>query len=83
MEEERRLCYVAITRAKKHIYLTRAYNRLYFGSRQSNLPSRFLLEIPQELMESVGYQTSPFKTDEGIDEFLDELEQDRMNFSWE
>jgi len=83
MEEERRLCYVAITRAKQQVYLTRAYNRMYFGTRQSNLPSRFLLEIPQELMENVGYYTDPYKNTKGVDDFLDNLELDRMNFSWE
>jgi len=83
MEEERRLCYVAITRAKSQVYLTRAYNRLYFGSRQSNLPSRFLTEIPGELLESVGYITSTYKTDSSTEDFLDNLEVDRMNFKWE
>ena len=83
MEEERRLCYVAITRAKKQVYLTRAYNRMYFGTRQSNLPSRFLLEIPQELMENVGYYTDSYKSNQNVDDFLDNLELNRMNFSWE
>lgn len=83
MEEERRLCYVAITRAKQAVYLTRAYNRMYFGSRQSNLPSRFLSEIPQELVENIGYQTDPQKSAQDVDEYLDKLELDRMNFSWE
>jgi len=83
MEEERRLCYVALTRAKQSVYLTRAYNRMYFGTRQSNLPSRFLLEIPQGLMENVGYYTEPYKKGVGTDEFLDDLELNRMNFSWE
>jgi len=83
MEEERRLCYVALTRAKQMVYLTRANNRMYFGSRQANLPSRFLTEIPQELMENIGYYTEPYKTGKDTDEFLDDLELDRMNFSWE
>jgi len=83
MEEERRLCYVAITRAKQQVYLTRAYNRMYFGTRQCNLPSRFLLEIPQELMENVGYYTEPYKNNKEVDDFLDNLEVNRMNFSWE
>jgi DNA helicase-2/ATP-dependent DNA helicase PcrA len=86
IEEERRLCYVAITRAKKNIYLTRAYNRMYFGSRQSNMASRFLTEIPQELMEFVGERPGSRRvgrSKKDIDEFLDDLEVDRMNFSWE
>lgn len=83
IEEERRLCYVAITRAKKSVYLTKAYNRMYFGTRQSNLPSRFLSEIPEELLENVGYNRGPYVNRKDIDDFLDELEVNRTNFSWE
>lgn len=50
MEEERRLCYVAITRAKKQLFLTYARQRLYFGQRQQGTPSRFLAEIPINLV---------------------------------
>lgn len=53
LEEERRLCYVGITRAKERIYLTYARRRLYFGQRTSNMPSRFLMDIPQELLQLV------------------------------
>lgn len=53
LEEERRLCYVGITRAKERIYLTYARRRLYFGQRTSNLPSRFLMDIPQDLLQLV------------------------------
>ena len=49
LEEERRLCYVAITRAKEKLYLTYATQRLYFGQRNSNDVSRFILEIPDYL----------------------------------
>jgi DNA helicase-2/ATP-dependent DNA helicase PcrA len=51
MEEERRLAYVGITRAERRLYLTRAYSRTLFGRTNSNPPSRFLSEIPQELLE--------------------------------
>jgi len=51
LEEERRLCYVGITRAKKHLYLTRAWTRTMWGSANYNGPSRFLAEIPEQLME--------------------------------
>lgn len=54
LEEERRLCYVAITRAMNILYMTNAKTRLYFGNWQSNIPSRFLSEIPQELIDYVG-----------------------------
>ena len=49
MEEERRLCYVGITRARERLYLTHAWCRSLWGSTQYNPPSRFLKEIPEEL----------------------------------
>lgn len=49
MEEERRLAYVAITRAKKRLYITNAYTRMLYGMTNRNIPSRFLKEIPEEL----------------------------------
>ncbi len=54
IEEERRLCYVGITRARERLYLTHAWNRMLFGSYQDCIPSRFLKEIPDELLEDVG-----------------------------
>lgn len=48
LDEERRLCYVAITRAQNRVYFTWARNRLYFGNRVSSEVSRFLREIPEE-----------------------------------
>ena len=50
LEEERRLAYVGITRAEERLYLTHAWSRMLFGSTQYNPPSRFLDEIPDELM---------------------------------
>ena len=52
MEEERRLCYVGITRAQRRVFLTRAQTRMLYGEMQMNRPSRFLAEIPAELLES-------------------------------
>jgi DNA helicase-2/ATP-dependent DNA helicase PcrA len=49
LEEERRLCYVGITRAKQKLFLTFAARRLYFGQRNSNMVSRFVLDIPENL----------------------------------
>jgi DNA helicase-2/ATP-dependent DNA helicase PcrA len=49
MEEERRLCYVGITRAKQRLYLVRAFRRSSLGSTLVNLPSRFLSDIPPHL----------------------------------
>ncbi len=54
MEEERRLCYVGITRARERLYLTHTWTRLMFGSVKDSIPSRFLKEIPAELIEEVG-----------------------------
>ncbi|TSC53287.1 MAG: DNA helicase II / ATP-dependent DNA helicase PcrA [Microgenomates group bacterium LiPW_16] len=51
LEEERRLCYVGITRAKEKVYLTYAKRRLFFGQRSSNMISRFISDIPEELLE--------------------------------
>lgn len=51
LEEERRLCYVGITRAKKYLFLTCANKRTIFGSTSYNPPSRFLKEIPKDLLE--------------------------------
>lgn len=53
LEEERRLAYVGMTRAKDLLFLTYAGKRLYFGQKTSNPPSRFLIDIPDELLESV------------------------------
>ncbi|MFH1841137.1 MAG: UvrD-helicase domain-containing protein [Candidatus Shapirobacteria bacterium] len=53
LEEERRLCYVGLTRAKENLYLSYARRRLYFGRRQSNPPSRFLADLPPSLIEFV------------------------------
>src|SRR3989338_9124577 len=51
LEEERRLCYVAITRAKDQLILTHAKYRSIFGSTQTNLPSRFIHEMPQDILK--------------------------------
>ena len=61
MEEERRLAYVAITRAKKTLTVTNAYMRMLFGSTNRNMPSRFLKEIPEELCSFEGYRRSSAK----------------------
>lgn len=52
LEEERRLCYVAITRAKDNLYLTHANHRLFFGSRTQNMISRFLGDIPEDILHA-------------------------------
>lgn len=67
MEEERRLAYVGITRAKEQLYLTYANSRLYFGERISNPPSRFIVDIPENLLESTGGNSFSFKDDLKLD----------------
>jgi DNA helicase-2/ATP-dependent DNA helicase PcrA len=54
LEEERRLCYVGITRAQRRLALTNAWSRQLFGSTHYNPPSRFLKEIPEHLLHETG-----------------------------
>ena len=72
LEEERRLMYVGITRAKEKLYLTYARQRLYFGQRNSNLVSRFLADIPESLITA----NSIFKDSE---EFSDNVSSDSLD----
>jgi DNA helicase-2/ATP-dependent DNA helicase PcrA len=51
LDEERRLCYVGITRAKRELYVTYARERSLYGQRDWNVPSRFIAEIPDELTD--------------------------------
>ena len=53
LEEERRLCYVGITRAKEILYLTNAKERMLYGKIQNYTPSKFLQEIPEELLQEL------------------------------
>lgn len=55
IEEERRLAYVAITRAKKNLTVTNTQSRMLFGSTARNMPSRFLKEIPEEFCVQTGF----------------------------
>ena len=54
IEEERRLAYVGITRAKRNLYISHANLRMLFGTTSRNLPSRFLVEVPEALIERTG-----------------------------
>lgn len=67
MEEERRLCYVGMTRARERLYLLNARRRYLYGQEQCNPPSRFLKDIPPELLEeprllASAADSSPFAT---------------------
>ncbi len=94
LEEERRLCYVALTRAKEKVYLTYTSSRMYFGNIQTNLPSRFLSEIPDSLVEYINEGGSNSSRNRNsfnrrelpsysVDRFVDDLDYDRTSFSWE
>jgi DNA helicase II / ATP-dependent DNA helicase PcrA len=65
LEEERRLCYVGITRARRHLYLSHAWVRTLWGQTQHNIPSRFLAEVPSELIHDVGLVTGSRHGSEG------------------
>ncbi|MDQ3644070.1 MAG: ATP-dependent DNA helicase PcrA, partial [Actinomycetota bacterium] len=52
IEEERRLCYVGVTRARRELFLTHARTRALYGGREWNVPSRFLGEIPADLTDA-------------------------------
>ncbi|MBQ9024225.1 MAG: UvrD-helicase domain-containing protein [Bacilli bacterium] len=67
MEEERRLCYVAITRAKKKLYLVNARSRILYGKVSSNIPSRFVSEIGNEYLETIGKKDDFIKPKQKID----------------
>jgi len=67
LEEERRLAYVGITRAKETLYLTYATSRLYFGERISNPPSRFISDIPENLIENLGVNSFSMTDDLKLD----------------
>ena len=74
LEEERRLCYVGITRAKENLFLTCSKQRTIFGSTSYNPVSRFLSEIPEELLD--GHEEAFGKTNNKTDMFKD------SNYSW-
>ena len=73
MEEERRLCYVAITRAKQTLTITHAKQRMLYGRTSAALPSRFLREIPEDCMVKKGgyrrVQESSFGFDSGYSSY--------------
>ena len=75
LEEERRLCYVGITRAKEHLYLTCSKQRTIFGSTSYNPVSRFLKEIPEDLLE--GYKDVFGDEDNNKNEMFKD-----SNYSW-
>lgn len=67
LEEERRLCYVGMTRAKEKLFLTYARRRLFFGQRSSNTISRFILELPENV---INQNLHIIQKDPDVPEFL-------------
>ncbi len=67
MEEERRLCYVGMTRAKEELYMLHAHSRMLYGGQQHNVPSRFLSEISAENVEETSSyaQSNPYSWQSG------------------
>ena len=79
LEEERRLAYVGITRAKEILYLSYANSRLYFGERISNPPSRFIMDIPENLLENLS--EGSFDSFSGVDDLkLDSVDDIKGTF---
>ena len=60
LEEERRLCYVGITRARQKLYMAHAQMRRQYGSENYCMPSRFLSEIPKDVVEEIGFNPKNF-----------------------
>jgi DNA helicase-2/ATP-dependent DNA helicase PcrA len=71
LEEERRLCYVGITRAKQQLHMTFCRQRMLFGSTQSNPPSRFLFEIPESLVAFSPLNNTRQKSYDEFDDFIE------------
>jgi DNA helicase-2/ATP-dependent DNA helicase PcrA len=67
LEEERRLCYVAVTRAKEKLFILLAKWRTIFGSRMTNIPSRFLFEMPEHLLTWQKIEPERWGNDDSID----------------
>jgi DNA helicase-2/ATP-dependent DNA helicase PcrA len=63
LEEERRLCYVGLTRAKEYLYLTHARMRSIYGDNRPAIPSRYLQDIPIELLEQQSWEHETTETD--------------------
>ena len=75
LEEERRLCYVGITRAKEKLYLSNARKRMLYGKENLTIPSRFLKEIPSELIEETSASVKSEKKIDKTKVFYDEEQE--------
>lgn len=77
IEEERRLCYVGITRAMERLYLVYANSRRIYGDSEYRMPSRFISEIPDPLIKHVDRYHSPFLQSGGL---CEEVPEDTMDY---
>lgn len=77
MAEERRLMYVGVTRAKDHLYLTYTFRRTMFGSSATSVPSRFLFDIPQSLVDGI---SPKLQAESDIRRFQEQTEWDTPAF---
>ena len=75
LEEERRLCYVGITRAKEKLYLSNARKRMLYGKENLTIPSRFLKEIPSDLIEETSASVKSEKKIDKTKVFYDEEQE--------
>lgn len=77
LEEERRLCYVGMTRAKQKLYLMHAAARLLYGNTQHNVPSRFIADIPEEYVKNssfgAGLNTALLSQQKSDQEFFEDI----------
>ena len=78
LEEERRLCYVGITRAMEQLYLSHARSRRTFRETEYRVPSRFIAEIPEDLIRHVDRYRSPFHESTGL---YEEVPEDADDYS--
>ena len=78
LEEERRLAYVAITRAKQRLYILTAYTRRIYGQWQTNIPSRFLNEIPSDCLEIINNANRQYRG--GYQNFSSYRQKSEPNF---
>ncbi len=79
IEEERRLCYVGITRAREKLYLTNTFCRTLFGNTTYNRESRFMKEIPEELIDDLNVKKSPGVEQNNANELNSELQKGIAN----
>src|SRR5690606_15305888 len=82
LEEERRLMYVAVTRARQRLYLSYAQSRMLHGQVRYGIASRFLDEIPEELLKRLNVKPSSFKAGANTNNYSGGTAQQRAGMPW-